>query len=129
MGDSLLLGVEAPDLLSRRVCCLPGAWIRHVMEKLPKLVHESNYYPLLLFHVGANDTKGKLEIIKQDFRALGMVVKGREAQVIFSAIIPVGGKDGSRRRLMFQVNDWLCHWYWQQGFGSITMEPCLMIKN
>lgn len=81
------------------------------MERLPKLVHESDYYPLLLFHLGANNTKGKLENIKQ-----GMVVKGLGAQVIFSSVLPVRVKDGKRSRQIFQVN-WMHHWCWQQGFG------------
>ncbi|XP_068784552.1 uncharacterized protein [Struthio camelus] len=121
VGDSLLQRTEAPiyrpDLLSREVCCLPGARIRDVMERLPRLVHTSDYYPLLLFHVGANDTKGKLETIKQDFRALGMVVKGLGAQVVFSSILAVRGKDGRSSRPIFQVNNWLRHCCWQQGFG------------
>ncbi|XP_068782230.1 uncharacterized protein [Struthio camelus] len=121
VGDSLLQGTEAPicrpDLLSREVCCLPGARIRDVMERLPRLVHASDYYPLLIFHVGANDMKGKLETIKRDFRALGMVVKGLGAQVVFSSILPVRGKDRRRSRRIFQVNSWLRRWCWQQGFG------------
>ncbi|XP_068809548.1 uncharacterized protein [Struthio camelus] len=127
VGDCMLQGTEAPicrtDLLSREVCCLPGARIRDVMERLPRLVHASDYYPLLIFHVGANDTKGKLETIKQDFRALGMVVKGLGAQVVFSSILPVRGKDGKRSRRVFQVNNWLRRWCWQQGFGVYEHGP------
>ena len=87
------------------------------MERLPRLVHASDYYPLLLFQVGANDTKGKLEAIQQDFRALGMVVKGLGAQVVFSSVLRVREKDGKRSRRVFQVNSWLRRCCWQQGFG------------
>lgn len=85
------------------------------MERLPKLIHESDYYPLLLFHVGANDTNGKLETIKQDFGVLGMM--GLGVRVIFSSVLPVRGKDGRMKRWIFQVNNCLCCWCCQQGFG------------
>lgn len=43
VGDSLLQRqrhlICQPSHLSREVCCLPGAQIRHVMERLPRLVH------------------------------------------------------------------------------------------
>lgn len=65
------MNVCQPDLLSREVCFLPGAQIQDVMEMLPRIVCASDYYPLLLIHVGTNDTKGKLETIKQYLRALG----------------------------------------------------------
>lgn len=57
--------------------------------------------------MGTNDTKGKLETIRQDFRAVGMVAKGLVAQVIFSSILPMRREDGRRRRWIFQVNNWL----------------------
>ena len=41
------------------------------MEGLPKLVQPSDYYLLLLFLVGTNDTaRGNLDSIKGDYRAL-----------------------------------------------------------
>ncbi|XP_065541888.1 uncharacterized protein LOC136017503 [Lathamus discolor] len=44
VGDSTLQGTEAlicrPDPASREVCCLPGAWIRDVAERLPALVQD-----------------------------------------------------------------------------------------
>lgn len=69
-----------PDLLTREVCYLPWAWIWDVVESLPKLVQPSDYCPLLLLHVGANDTaRGNLDSIKRDYRTLGEVVKGMGA--------------------------------------------------
>ena len=59
-GDSLLRGTETsichPGPLSREVCCLPGAQIRDVTERLPDFVRPTDYYLLLLFHVGTSDT-------------------------------------------------------------------------
>ena len=81
------------------------------MEGLPKLVRPSDYYPLLLFHVDNNDTaRGNLDRIKSDYKAPGVVVKGVGAQVMFSSILPVRGKDGRRRVLIGQVNNWLWSW-------------------
>jgi len=60
---------------------------------VPQLVKSTAYYPLLLFHVGTNNTAGQnLGRIKEDFRALGVKAKSFGAQVIFSSILPVGGR-------------------------------------
>lgn len=101
--------------------------------RLPRLVHVPGCYPLLLFYVGTNGTKGKLETIRQDFRALGMVFKGLVGQVIFSSILPVRREDGKRRRWIFQVN-WRHCWCWQQclGFynhGTLSEDQQLMERD
>lgn len=50
---------------------------RNSAETLPKLVGLSDYCPLLLLHMGANDTaRGNLNSIRRDYRALG----GRDSQ-------------------------------------------------
>lgn len=72
VGDHLLQGMEATicwsDLLSRDVCCLTGIWIQDTVERLPRLFWSSDYFPLLLFHVGTNDTvRGNLECRKHDY--------------------------------------------------------------
>ncbi|XP_050821628.1 uncharacterized protein LOC127057046 [Gopherus flavomarginatus] len=60
VGDSLLRGTETPiccpDRSSREVCCLPGARIRDVTEALSRIIRPSDYYPMLLIHMGTNDT-------------------------------------------------------------------------
>lgn len=68
MGDSLLHGTEAsicqPDLSTTEVCCLPEAQIRDTVDGPPQLVQPSDYYPLLLLHMGINDTaKGKIKTV------------------------------------------------------------------
>ena len=88
VGDSALKGTEAPicqpDLVSREVCCLQGARIRGVAEGLPGLVSPNGYYLLLVVHVGAGDMdSSSLENIKKDYRALGEVVRGSGAQIVF----------------------------------------------
>ncbi|MCQ4187457.1 SGNH/GDSL hydrolase family protein [Klebsiella pneumoniae] len=129
VGDSLLTGTEAPicrpDALSREVCCLPGARIRDVTERLPSLIRPTDYYPLLVFHVGASDTAGSsLRNIKRDFRALGSTVKGSGVQVVFSSILPVEGQGPERARRIWQVNSWLREWCYSQGFGYLDHGAC-----
>jgi len=80
VGDSLLRGTEAPicrpDREAHEVCCLPGAKVRDVTETVPQLVKSTDYYPLLLFHVGTNDTTSRnVGRIKEYFKALGVKVK------------------------------------------------------
>jgi len=80
MSDSLLRGTEAPicrpNTEARKVCCLPGAKVRDVTERVPQLVKSTDYYPLLLFHVGTNDTASQnVGSIKEHFKALGMKAK------------------------------------------------------
>ena len=101
LGDSPLRGMEAPicrpDTLSREGCCLPGARIRGVTERLPSLLQSTDYYLLLLFHVGTSDTaRNSLRSIKKDYRALGVVARDSGAQVGFSSIFQVKDKGFER---------------------------------
>ncbi|XP_075769327.1 uncharacterized protein LOC142821635 isoform X1 [Pelodiscus sinensis] len=124
VGDSLLRGTEAPicrpDSSSREVCCLPGARIRDVTEALSRIIRPSDYYPMLLIHVGTNDTaRCDTERIKCDYRALGVWVKEFGAQVVFSSILPVKGRGLGRERCILEVNAWLRRWCHQEGFGFL----------
>ena len=86
-----------------------GAWIQDAVARQPRL--DGLYYPLLLFHVGTNDTaRGDLESIECDYMALGAMVKGMEAQVVFSSILLVRGKGLRRTGLILQVNNRLHSW-------------------
>ncbi|CAM5108087.1 unnamed protein product [Natator depressus] len=122
VGDSLLRGTESsicrPDRENQEVCCLPGAKIRNVTERLPTLIEPSDRYPFLLLHVGTNDTvKNDLERITADYVALGRRIKEFEAQVVFSSILPVEGKGQGRDRRIVEVNEWLRRWCRREGFG------------
>nr|XP_048718317.1 uncharacterized protein LOC125641845 [Caretta caretta] len=122
VGDSLLRGTESsiccPNRENREVCCLPGARIHDVTERLPRLIKPSDCYPFLLLHVGTNDTaKNDLERITVDYVALGRRIKEFEAQVVFSSILPMEGKGLGRDRRIMEVNEWLHKWCWREGFG------------
>jgi len=76
VGDSQLRETEGPicraDPPLREVCCLPGAQVKDIARKLPRLVRPSDYYPLLLFHVGADEVAvSSPRVIKKEFKARG----------------------------------------------------------
>ena len=105
VGDSLLRGAEGPicppDPLHREVCCLPGARVRDVLDKLPDLVNSSDYYPLLVFQVGSDEVgRRSPKSIKRDFRALGQRLKGSGTQVMFSSIpsVAIMNEEINRKR-------------------------------
>ena len=91
VGDSLLRGTEGPicqtDPPLREVCCLPGARVKDVTRILPSLVRPSDYYPLLLFHVGGDEAATQSpRAIKRDFRALGRLVTWTPEHRLFSPL-------------------------------------------
>lgn len=59
VGDSLLRGMEEPvyrpDPTAREVCCLPRAGILDITVRIPDLIQPSDYYPMVLIHMGMND--------------------------------------------------------------------------
>lgn len=81
-------------VFSWKVCCLPGAHIRDVTEKLPSFIQSTDYHLLLLFQMGTSDTVGRsLRSIKKDYRALEVVVKDSGSQGAF-LINPAGQSKG-----------------------------------
>jgi len=118
---TLLRGNEAPICRPEReqhdVCCLPGAKVRDVAERVPQLVKSIDYYPLLLFHVSTNDRASQnLGRIKEDYKALEVQVKSIGAQVIFSSILPAGGKGVARNQFKMRISSWLRGWYHREDF-------------
>lgn len=86
IGDSILKGTEGPIChpdpthRDKEVCCLPGARVRDIARKVIRLICPSDYYPLLVFHIGINEVaKRSPGAMKRDFRALGLLVKGSGA--------------------------------------------------
>ncbi|KAF7249474.1 WD repeat-containing protein 87 [Varanus komodoensis] len=120
-GDSLLRGTEVagcrPNLETRDVCCLPGARIRHVKDRVEHLVHSRGHQPLLVIHVGTNDIARQGVVgITRDFEALGKKLRELKAQVAFSSILPVWGFGPGRDRRVSEVNDWLRVWCQKEHF-------------
>lgn len=94
VDNSLLGGTGAPiswpDVLSREVCCLLGAGIRVVTERLPSLVEDTKHYLLLLFCMGTSGTgRSRLSRIRKDCRALGITVRNFAELLFFSWVLLV----------------------------------------
>ncbi|GAB0209138.1 hypothetical protein GRJ2_003379500 [Grus japonensis] len=122
VGDSLLKGTEGPicraDPPLGEVCCLPGAHVKDIARKLPSLVQPSDYYPLLLLHVGEDEAETcTTEAIKRDFGLLGQSLKDLGVQVIFSSLLPVEGSNGGWNRRTQSINAWLRGWCQCHNFG------------
>ncbi|XP_059579167.1 uncharacterized protein LOC132248816 [Alligator mississippiensis] len=126
VGDSLLRGTEGPICfpLAREVCCFPGARIRDIAERIPKLLKPTDHYPMLLIHVGTNDTaRSTPSQVMRRYRDLGAGLKGLGAQVVFSSILPVSGYGLRRDRRICVVNQRLRRWCRQEGFGFHDHSP------
>ena len=68
--------------------------MRNITGKLPSLVWLTDYNPLLLFHIGSDDAATcESRAIKRGLRALGRWLEDLNAQIIFSSLPPVLGKD------------------------------------
>ncbi|KFP06528.1 hypothetical protein N300_02212, partial [Calypte anna] len=122
VGDSLLRGTEGPicrpDPSHREVCCLPGARVRDISKRLPQLIQSSDYYPLLVVQAGSDDIIGRsTRGIKKDFKALGRLVDGSGAQVVFASVPAVEGLNEERTRKTHLINRWLRDWCHRRNFG------------
>ena len=122
VGDSLLRGTETvicrPDKMSREVCCLPGARIHDVTERLTRLIKPSEHHPILLIHVGINDTaRRRFWDITRDFEELGRKAKNLNAKVVISSLLPVVGHGPMREEKIVEVNKWLRDWCRRERFG------------
>ncbi|KFR02209.1 hypothetical protein Y956_05133, partial [Nipponia nippon] len=136
IGNSLRRGTEGPicrpDPSHGEVCCLPGARIRDITRKLPRLVKASHYYPLVVVQVGSDVVaERRTKTIKRDFRELGRLLEGSGAQAVFSSIPSVAGRHTERNRKTQLINTWLRGWCQQWNFGvfshgAVYMAPGLL---
>ena len=115
IGDCLLRGIRVPichpNLLSIEVCCFPGACNRDVIERLPELVHPTDYYPLLLFHIGTSGTAvNNIKNIRRYYKKLRAAVKNSGAQVLFSSILLIRGMRRESADKIKKINKWLREW-------------------
>ena len=98
------------------MCCLPGARVRDITRKIPKLVRSTDYFPLLIVQVGSDEiAQTSLRMMKRDFRGLGHLVQGAGAQVIFCSV-PLGAVWGSEQAWK-AMNNWLRGWRRARNFG------------
>ena len=139
IGDSLLQGTEGPicqpDPTRREVCCLPGARVRDIARRLPRLICPSDYYPLLIVQAGSEEVgKKSLKAIKDDFRRLGRVVEGTGVQVVITSVPSVAGNDTGMSLKTHLLNKWLRSWCKRRSFGffdhgAIYSAPGMMAAD
>ena len=75
-----------------------------------------------------------LKSLKKDFKALGWLLEGSGAQVVFSSIPQVEGKTTERGWKTYLINTWLRDWCHYQNFeffdhGKVYKTPGLLVTN
>lgn len=92
-------GTKSPATWScreKQASAFLGPGLKILMIKLHTQVWHSDYYLLLIFHVGNGEVATRsLRAIRRDFSDLGQQVKGSGAEVVFT-ILPVAGNDEGR---------------------------------
>lgn len=121
IGDSIVRGIDrrfcGRKRDSRRVCCLPGARVKDVSERLQDILEWEGEQPVVVVHIGTNDIgKKRDEVLQGEFRELGDKLKSRTSKVIISGLLPVPRASQSRNRRIFQMNTWLEKWCKGEGF-------------
>jgi len=128
VGDSPLEGIEAPlsQPDSQELCCFLGAKVRDTAKRVLQLIKRKDYYPLLLFREGMNDS-GRLKMgrIKKYCKALGAQLKNTGAQYN----LPVGGKREDRNGHIMHINSWLRGWYQHQSFDFYNSRTSYEFYN
>lgn len=124
IGDSIIRRTDRiicrQDRFNRMVCCLPGARVRHVVDRVDKLLGGAGHDPAVLVHVGTNDSiHGRWRLLKNQFKELGCKMKGRTSKVIFSEILPVPCATQERQGEIRELNAWLKTWCRKEGFGFL----------
>ncbi|KAF7247912.1 Peroxyureidoacrylate/ureidoacrylate amidohydrolase RutB [Varanus komodoensis] len=125
VGDYLMRSSEAavccPDLEVREVCCLPGACIQHVKDRVECLVCAGGRQLLLVIHMGTNDVARQgVGRITRDFEALGKKLRDLKVQVAFSTILLVQGFGPGRDRRVTKMNVWLRMWCQKERLGFLN---------
>lgn len=137
VGDSLCRETEGPmcqlDIFHRQVCCLLGTWVRDSIRRLPGLIEPSDYYPLVVVvHVGFwKVDERSLMAVKKSFKALGQQMEGTGAQLVFSSVPLVAGRNTERNRTHL-INIWVKGRQRSFGFchdGTAYMAPGLLETN
>lgn len=99
------------------------AQVKHITKRLPELILPTGYYPLLAVQVGSGEVDERgTRVIKQDFKALGYLVEGTGAQMVFSSISLVLGMNARRNRKTRVINMWLKDGIWGDLRGTRPAE-------
>ena len=121
VGDSIIRGIDSilckPDRESRMVCCLPGARVRDISDRLERILEREGEDPVVVVHVGTNNIgKTRKEDLFLDYLALGTKLKNRSSRVIISGLLPEPRANWHRVEKIREVNTWLKEWCGKEGF-------------
>ena len=121
IGDSMVRGTDrrfcGRDRDSRMVCCLPGARVRDVSDRVHSVLKWEGDQPDVVVHIGTNDVGRKSEeVLKSEYRELGRKLKSRTPRVVISGLLPVPCASEGRSRMLGRMNTWLRNWCRGQGF-------------
>ncbi|XP_078056734.1 uncharacterized protein LOC144480983 [Mustelus asterias] len=102
---------------SRLVCCLPGARVFDVSDRVFKILKGEGDQPQVVVHTGTNDIGRKRDgDVRQKFRELGWKLRARTNRVVISGLLPVPRASEERNREREQLNTWLQEWCRREGF-------------
>ncbi|XP_072352062.1 uncharacterized protein [Scyliorhinus torazame] len=121
VGDSIIRGIDSilceQDKESRVVCCLPGARVRDISNRLERILEREREDPVVVVHVGTNNIgKSRKEDLFRDYKELGFKLKNRSSRVIISGLLPEPRANWHREARIREVNTWLKEWCGKVGF-------------
>ena len=121
IGDSIVRGTDrrfcGNERDSRLVCCLPGARVRDVSDRVFGILKGEGEQPQVVVHIGTNNIGKKRDgDVRQVFRELGWKLRARTNRVLFSGLLPVPRDSEMRNREREQLNTWLQGWCRREGF-------------
>ncbi|KAG9465935.1 hypothetical protein GDO78_017503 [Eleutherodactylus coqui] len=93
VGDSIIRWTDRvicyKDRDHQTVCCLPGARVRHIADRIDRLLGGTGKDSVVMVHVGTNEQiRGQLRALKNDFKDLGSKLRARTSGLVFSEILP-----------------------------------------
>ncbi|XP_059846282.1 uncharacterized protein LOC132405470 [Hypanus sabinus] len=121
LGYSIVRGADrrfcGADWESRMVCCLPGARVRDISDRVQAILESEGMNPDVVVHVGTNDV-GKVSegVLLREFRELGVKLKGRTSRVTISGLLPVPRASEAKNRMIMHINTRLRAWCRKEGF-------------
>ncbi|XP_059824367.1 hydroxyacid oxidase 2 isoform X1 [Hypanus sabinus] len=121
LGDSIVRGADrrfcGADRESRMVCCLPGARVWDISDRVQAILESEGMNPDVVVHVGTNDV-GKVSegVLLREFRELGVKLKGRTSRVTISGLLPVPHVSEAKNRMIMHINTRLRAWCRKEGF-------------
>ena len=121
IGDSMVKGTDrrfcGKERDSRLVCCLPGARVNDVSDRVFDILKGEGNQPQVVVHVGTHDIgRKKDEDVRQNFRELGWKLRAKTNSVVISGVLPVPRDSEERNRERELLNLWLKGWCRREGF-------------